>query len=98
MSIEKDRIIVRDQCMAIAHLANQLAQVHAELSPTYAAGGSSDKLLEIVGSRCALYMEWLGDALNAMDAVEDVPEWVQAAFEQSQQRWPKSPENGEGES
>lgn len=67
---------VADQCRAVAHMAEALAELHIVLAPLVAAG-HSDGILYIQGERSASIMEQLGDMLNGMDAVDDKADgWI----------------------
>ena len=73
---------IESQALAIAWMAktlHELFQERAQImsSPAYAALMSS----EFIGQRDFEIMDELGDILNKMDAAQDVPVFVDQAFE-----------------
>lgn len=79
-----------DQARGVAHLAQQIANVHRELSSAYAAT-NSEGLIDIAGRRTASFLERLGDMLNEMDACSEDDEWVNPILENARQVWPPLP-------
>lgn len=73
---------IKSQDLAIAWMAKTLYELFQERaqmmsSPAYAALMSS----EFIGQRDFGIMDKLGDILNTMDATEDIPVFVDQAFE-----------------
>lgn len=84
---------IADQCRVVAHLARQIASVHEQMEPYYAAGPMSPFLLDLVGNRTARLMETLGDVLNGMDAVDESDAWTASVFRIAQATWPQPAES-----
>lgn len=87
MSIETDRKQVSDQYRAVAHMAKAIALVHDELAPAI-ADGHMDKLLDMIGSRSAEFLQLLGDIMNVMDIVEDGDSWIDPIIAAAEERFP----------
>lgn len=85
----EDAAQAHDQCRAVVHMALSLAEVHVARAAILA--GFPDAPVEIIGESSAATMEYLGDLLSNMDAVEDGDEWLDPIFEAAQARWPTAP-------
>jgi len=82
-----DKLVIQqqivDQCRAIAHIAVQIANIHAELATIYEKN-IPENILMVVGKRTAGLMEQLGDIMNGMDAVDTDDAWLDPIFDRSQ--------------
>lgn len=79
-----DAKLAHDQCRTVVHLARALAEVHSARALILAAGQGP---VEIIGESSAAIMDWLGDVLNNMDAVDDADEWLDPIFDAAHARW-----------
>ena len=90
MEVTKQQQVVA-QCNAINHLATQIANVHADLARIYSEA-TDEAIIQRVGERTAKLMEYLGDVLNGMDAVDDAEdEWTHPIFERAHAMFPMRP-------
>lgn len=88
LSLSGDAKLAHDQCRAVVHLANSLAEIYTARAAIVAHDA---KLADLIGEASASAMEWLGDELDAMDAASEDDEWVDHIFEAAQERWPQPP-------
>jgi hypothetical protein len=92
LTIEQKRQQVADQYRVVAHLAKVMAGVHDQLASVIESGaGAIDSILDIQGERSAMIMEYLGDTLNAMDAVDETDAWTGPVFAEAQRLFPSCP-------
>ena len=81
---------VSDQCPAIAHLAEIISKVHSGCAYLFASGSPMMTGLEDqVGERTACLLDYLGDVLNGMDAVDDGDEWIGEVLRMSREIFPE---------
>jgi hypothetical protein len=80
-----DTLQAHRQCLAVAHMARALAEVHDARAMILE---HDPMLTEVIGSSTADIMEDLGDTLSNMDAVDDSDDWINPVFEAAQKRWP----------
>ena len=85
---EDKRQQVLDQCKAVHHMAMVIMKLYepSQLPSIYAAPNCT--VLDIAGRRTAELMEFLGDTLNGMDAVEYGDDWMTPIFERAHQMFP----------
>lgn len=77
------------QCKAVAYMARALAEVHEDRALILC---HSENFTEEIGATSAALMEWLGDALSNMDAMEGEQDaWLDPVFESAQATWPTAP-------
>ncbi len=77
------------QCKAVAHMARALAEVHEDRALIL---GHSENFTDEIGESSAALMEWLGDQLSNMDAMEgEADAWLDPVFEAAQATWPVAP-------
>ena len=88
--MDEKRKQVADQCRVVVHLANALANVHADKATMINAGAyDKEGVLNFVGKSTAHLMEVLGDILNGMDAVDKKEDsWVDSIFKEAHRLWP----------
>lgn len=91
MMLEEKRAQTIAQCKVIAHLAQAMADLHKDFALAYTSQSPSmdESFYDMVGDRTAGIMEWLGDALNNMDAITDEDEWTNPVFEAAHKLWPQ---------
>lgn len=74
---------VRDQYIAIAHMAKQIAHVYGQLAQC------AESLPEsVVGPKSAQLLEVLGDVMNGDDIVEKEDAWMEPIFEAAHRLYP----------
>lgn len=83
-----DAAQAHQQCRAVIHLALSLAAVYEARAMILGAGQGP---VDVIGQSSAAAMEWLGDVLSNMDAVEEGDDWLDAIYEAAQARWPAAP-------
>jgi hypothetical protein len=88
LSLSGDAKLAHDQCRAVVHLANSLAEIYTARAAIVAHDA---KLADLIGEASASAMEWLGDELDAMDAASEDDGWLDHIFEAAQERWPQPP-------
>jgi hypothetical protein len=79
-----DAAQIRDQYLAIAHLAKQIARVHEQLAPCAESLPKS-----VCGPQSARLLETLGDICNGMDIVEKEDAWIDPIIEQAHAMYPE---------
>lgn len=77
-----------DQCRAVVHMALSLAEVYVARAAILASSPLAP--IEIIGESSAVTMEYLGDLLSNMDAVEEGDAWLDPIFDAAQARWPQA--------
>ena len=82
----EDAAQAHDQCRAVVHMALSLAEVYAARAVILSS--SANAPIEIIGESSAATMEYLGDLLSSMDAVEEGDAWLDPIFEAAHARWP----------
>ena len=86
-TLSGDAKLAHDQCRAVVYMARALADVYsARVSILEQA---KNPPVEIIGQSSAYTMEWLGNELDNMDAVDEADEWMDPIFEAAQARWPE---------
>jgi len=80
-----DAKLAHDQCCAVVHLANALAEVYQANALILAAGQGP---VEIIGQASAEVMEVVGDILNSTDAMDEDDLWLDPIYDAAQERWP----------
>lgn len=61
---------VRDQCLAVAHLADAISAIYRDKQKMFNMGHGRN-VADLVGNMSARLMENLGDVLNGMDAATE---------------------------
>ncbi|CAN7592931.1 hypothetical protein LJR039_004314 [Pseudorhodoferax sp. LjRoot39] len=88
LNLAGDAGLAHDQCRAVVHMALALAEVHVARA-LIIASGKVPTATERIGESSAALMEYLGDALSNMDAVEEEDDaWLDPIFEAAHARWP----------
>lgn len=75
---------IRDQYLAIAHMARQIAHVHEQLAPC-----AESLPARVCGPDSARLLETLGDIMNGMDIVEKGDDWVSPILLKAHEMYPQ---------
>ena len=70
-------------------MALALAKICHDMAALFGSG-ACEEILEMKGMDTAAQMEWLGDLLNAMDAVTEDDEWMEPVFRRAHVMFPAS--------
>lgn len=79
-----DAGLAHENCRAVVHLLLALARVYVANASTVA---HNPTLADQIGYAASRVMEWLGDEINATDAVDEDDEWLDSVFAATQERW-----------
>lgn len=93
--LEGDAKLTHQQCVAVADMATQLAEVHRDFARMIVAAPTAMPL-EVTGPGTAATMEILCDILNGMDAVTSDDDWLAPILEQAHARWPSGVQPSDG--
>ena len=83
--MKDEREQIADQCKAVAHMAQALADVYSAKEHILREG--YQRTVGIVGPESAALMETLGNVLNGMDAVTEDDAWLDPIFKEAQKRY-----------
>lgn len=86
---EKREQVAR-QYEVIEHMASVLISI-GRCNAGLLREGKLDELIEMLGESTARQMEFLGDILNGMDAVDESDARFDPVFEEAQRLWPPTP-------
>jgi hypothetical protein len=94
-TLEEKRIALASQCMGVARMATQIANVNWELAVLHASApeAETESFIDMVGKFSHERMESLANILNGMDAVEhEDAERSEPIFERARRLFPLNPE------